>query len=305
MIDTPTSGTRHLAGFCASSPAKINLTLSVLGQRPDGYHEIRSLVVGIDFWDRLRFVLRGSPGITLTCDDPGLPTDERNLVVQAAKALSDRADDCRCGVRVELHKRIPVAAGLGGGSGDAVATLIALNRLWAPVLSEQQLIKLGAKLGADVPLFFALPAAVVSGIGEVVSRTSLRWSGWVLLVFAGCPVSTRDVYAASRPQDCRSGGARNDFKTIQNATTAAEIAQLCYNDLEPAVFRVAPKVHELAQAVRSAGVLHARISGAGQTVFVLFDDPEDAEACRSKLQASNIGVGAKVVKTLDTPPIYC
>ncbi len=304
MIDTPTPDARQLAALCASSPAKINLTLSVLGQRSDGYHDIRSLVVGLDFYDALRFIPDTTHRITLTCTDPCLPTDDRNLVVRAARALLDSTSNECCGVRIDLRKRIPVAAGLGGGSGNAAATLMSLNRLWALDLPERQLIALGAQLGADIPLFFALPSALVSGFGETVTPTRLQWAGWVLLIFGGCPVSTRDVYAAWQPQDCQPDDAHNHNEPLQRATTAAEVAKLCHNDLEPAIFRVAPKVRELVQSVRAAGAPHARITGAGQTVFVLFDDPEDAEMFGDTLQASNIGAGTKLVKTLDTPPIY-
>ena len=301
MIDTPTSKARQVPALCTRSPAKINLTLDVLGRRADGFHDIRSLVLGVDLNDDIRFERANAGAIELVCNDAHLPTDLGNLIVKAARALARHAPDHAPGARINLTKRIPVASGLGGGSSNAATTLTTLNELWGIHLSADDLSSIGARVGSDVPLFFALPSAVVSGRGEIVRPVHLRGSGWVLLVFAGCRVSTPDVYAAWSPGHT-SIRDEDRLPAMAGAETADEMASLCSNDLEPSVFRVAPPVQSLLESVRACGAPHARVSGAGRTVFVLFDDPEEADLFRLKLRSSHIGTGARVVKTLNAPP---
>lgn len=300
MIRTTKSDAPVASVLCTQSPAKINLSLDILGHRGDGFHDIRSLVLGIDLADDMRFERSDAGVVQLTCDDPDLPTDGGNLVTKAAVALADRAGHRSLGARIMLKKHIPIAAGLGGGSSNAATTLAALNHLWQLDLPADELSSMGAELGSDVPLFFALPSAVISGRGEIVRPVSLRWSGWVLLVFAGRTVSTKDVYAAwssgHTPTD-----VQDRWREIAVAETADQVARLCSNDLEQAVFRIAPSVQALHQSVRASGAPHVRITGAGQTAFVLFDDPQEAEVFRLKLVSSRIGTGAAVVKTLDGP----
>lgn len=282
------------------SPAKINLTLNVLRRRRDGFHDIESLILGVEFFDSLEFRISNDPGIRLHCSDPSLPTDDRNLIVRAALAVAQRSGDCP-GVEIELTKRIPVAAGLGGGSGNAATTLRVLNGLWDAGLSEQQLEEIGAMLGSDVPAFFHLPSAYAQGRGEVVRSIALQWSGWAVLVSSGVAVSTSDVYAAWRPEEASSDRA-DHVDCIVSATTAREIAAHCLNDLEPAIFRVAPIVEELHRALIAAGGRDVRITGAGQTAFVLFDDVQEADFFRNKVTTERIGHDAFVVKTMIAPP---
>ena len=307
MIDTMTCTTPRVAAMSARSPAKINLVLDILGRRDDGFHQIRSLAVGVDLADEMRFEDRPNQPIHLTCDDPHVPTDHTNLAWRAGQALADRATHAACGARIELHKRIPVGGGLGGGSSNAATALAALNRLWNCGLGAAELARMGADLGSDVPLFFHLPSSIVTGRGESVQPVTLSWSGWVLLVFAGVPVSTKDVYAAWSDMGGPTTAKHNEdrYAQIARGTSAREVSGLCSNDLEPAVFRVSPPVRRLHQAVRAHGAAHARVSGAGQTIFVLFDDPEEAEAFRLKLHSTRTGTGATLVKTLTAPPKIC
>jgi 4-diphosphocytidyl-2-C-methyl-D-erythritol kinase len=297
---SPRSGPRTLT---ASAPAKINLTLNVLGPRPDGYHEIRSLAVGVDFADKLT-VERAPPDVrVLTCDDPSLPVDERNLVQRAATALAERAGT-RAGWRIELAKRIPVGGGLGGGSSDAATTLRLLNELWGCGLTAVELATMGVELGSDVPLFFALPAALIAGRGEQVQQLRLAWSGWVTLIFGGWPVSTREVYSAWHESGCRSAAAAYDseeiVRGIVEARTAAQIAPLLVNDLEPAVFRVMPLMEQLHRSVSALTPTAVRVSGAGSTLFALFDTFEEARALADAVVA-RLGVTAvHVVRTPDS-----
>lgn len=299
MIAAIPTNRPHSLALRARSPAKVNLTLDVLGKRGDGYHEIRSVVIGVGLYDTLDFRSAADGALRLGCDDPELPTDDRNLVIKAARALAD-ASGLSPNAGITLEKRIPLAAGLGGGSGNAAAALAALNRLWNLHLSNDELMKIGAAVGSDVPLFFALPSARISGRGEVVESLEMHWSGWVLLVFAGCAVSTKAVYETWTEGD-RAGDACDRTALLAAARTAHELTLLCSNDLEPAVFRVAPRVRELWEAVRSATGRSPRITGAGQTAYLLFDDPREGESVRSLLVSRNIGTGSCLVPVMTGP----
>jgi len=301
MISTTTSNARPIHSVSVQSPAKINLSLEILGRRDDEFHEIRSLALGLDFNDTLRLD-RADPGVvSLESDHPTLDTGETNLIVRTARLAAESAADS-AGVRINLSKRIPLGAGLGGGSGNAASTLAALNRLWDLDRPDSELADWGASLGSDVPLFFSLPSAIVTGRGEQVRPVRLRWSGWVLLVFAGCEVSTRDVYASWSRDD--SGYSIEDVAThLLEAETADDLAGLCVNELEPAVFRVSSRVRELAEAVAAYAPRTARVSGAGQTVFIPFDDPDEGEFIMSQLQSEHIGTERVLVRTMVGPLI--
>lgn len=284
-------------GVRADAPAKINLTLEVLGRRDDGYHELRSLVIGVGLTDRVRCQSSPEPGISCYCDDPALNHGDpsavsgsavncsgpnRNLAVRAARTLAHR-----CGrepdLRIDLQKRIPIGAGLGGGSSDAATTLRLCGSLWRTGLDDTQLAAIGAELGADVPLFFAMPSAVIEGRGERVSPVRLRWSGWVLLVCPPIPVSTAEVYRAFRPDDSDGFPSGTD-RDILHAASAAELSPLLTNHLEEAVFRVCPTLSELRDELTSLGFTSIRVTGSGSAFYCLFDDPEPAHRASSKIQ---------------------
>lgn len=265
----------------ADAPAKINLTLEVLGRRDDGYHELRSLVIGVDLADHVHCQTSPVPGISLHCNDPDLNHGE-NLAARAARALADRCDH-EPALRIELQKHIPVGGGLGGGSSDAATTLRLCDVLWETGLNEVELAAIGAELGSDVPLFFSLPSAVIEGRGERVSPVRLRWSGWVLLLCPPISVSTAEVYRVYRPDDsdgCPSGTDRD----ILHAASAAEVSELLSNHLETAVFRVCPAVYSLREALTFLDLTSVRVTGSGSALYCLFDDPEPALRAANKIQ---------------------
>jgi len=265
----------------ADAPAKINLTLEVLGRRDDGFHELRSLVIGIDFADEVLCRSSVEPGIALHCDYSSLNHGE-NLVVRAARSLADYCHR-KPTLRIELHKRIPVGAGLGGGSSDAATTLRLCEFLWEIGLDRTELAAIGAELGSDVPLFFSLPSAVIEGRGERVSPIQLQWSGWGLLICPPNPVSTVDVYRAYRPDD--SGGfPSNTDRDILHAASAAELSELLTNHLEPAVFRVCPAVYSLREALTILDLNSVHVTGSGSALYCLFDEPESALRAANKIQ---------------------
>jgi len=257
----------------AQAYAKINLTLGVLGKRPDGYHEIESVVIGVGLHDTIRCQRSDGAGVTVTCSDPTIPTSE-NLALLAANLLARQANSPPH-VQIELQKSIPIGGGMGGGSSDAATVLQLCNRLWDVGLDGKALAELGASIGSDVPLFFSLPVAVVTGRGEHVESATLRWTGWVLLVFAEQVVPTPEVYAAFRATDISLRGSHVNSDVL-HASTAETLSSMLYNDLESAVIRVAPEVGQLRQQLDGLGMGCWRISGAGSTLFRLFDEQQTA-----------------------------
>lgn len=295
---TARTGVRRLR---ADAPAKINLSLEVLGGRGDGFHEIRSVAIGVELRDEI-VIAQSTRGCTLECNVPHL-RGSGNLAARAARRL---AHECGIApdVRIQLTKRIPEGGGMGGGSSDAATTLRLCNALWNTGMSEPQLAALGAQLGSDVPLFFHLPSAMMTGRGERVTPVALRWQGWALLVFCGGVVPTGDVYRAWRPDD-RNARPCGDAEQLSRAETADALAPLLGNQLEPAVFRVAPHVQTLFDELTKWEVGRVCVSGAGSTLFVLFDDPDSARDVARRVVAREISTGARVVRapsSLPPPP---
>jgi len=257
----------------ARASAKINLTLGVFGVRADGYHEIESIAIGVGLHDTVRCALSDGTGVAITCSDSTIQSSS-NLAYLAATRLSKHVNS-PSGVNIELQKRIPVGGGMGGGSSDAATTLQLCNQLWDGGMDQAQLAEIGASIGSDVPLFFSLPTAKVSGRGELVDSATLGWSGWALLVFGGQVVPTSAVYAAFREADHASRG-RDVNSAVMNASTAETLSTMLYNDLESAVLRVAPDIGHVQQALDMMGMGNWRISGAGSTLFLLFDEQQTA-----------------------------
>jgi len=289
----PADGSR-VSVATLDAPAKINLTLQVLGRRPDGYHNIHSLVIGVELQDRV--TCRHSPGggVEITCSIPELAIPS-NLAAKAAVRLASHLGQ-PCDVQLDIEKAIPVGSGMGGGSSDAAAALRLCNELWNGELGSDELARIGAEVGSDVPLFFALPSAVISGRGEVVRPISLNWSGWILLVFAGIPVSTAEVYRRWRADDCRASSSEW-IQAAERATTATELMELSSNDLAPAIFRVAPQVKIAHDRVERETGAAFGITGAGSTLFRLFDDRQAAEETMQCMIRGNEGLSAMVVAT--------
>ena len=237
------------------APAKINLTLDVLGRRPDGYHALRSVMQTLELHDTLE--LRPASAIRFACDVPAL-AGEDNLVPRAARLLRT-ATGYGGGVDITLHKRIPVNAGLGGGSSDAAATLMALNQLWGQALGRERLAELGAALGSDVPFFFYAPLALVSGRGEVVE--------------------------ALPPTRYGDGSGTERLLAALQAGLAPEQWPLC-NGLQETVTALCPEVASALERLRTAGAPQAVLTGSGSTVYALFARADDARRVYTRLTAA-------------------
>lgn len=252
---------RHLV---LRTSAKVNLALEVLGRRSDGYHELSTVMQAVDLFDRL--TVERAETITLETSDAALPTDERNLVVRAALLLRE-ASGVQAGARIVLDKRIPVAAGLGGGSSDAAATLWGLNRLWGLRWRRERLMALAVRLGMDVPFFLGPGRAVGTGRGEVLKPLRTLGAYAMVLVNPGVPLSTREVYGRvpegwhEKPE-----GTKRMLEALRTRN-AAKVAAALTNHLERWVEPAMPVIGRMKAALLAAGALGAVMSGSGPTVF--------------------------------------
>jgi 4-diphosphocytidyl-2-C-methyl-D-erythritol kinase len=291
------------------APAKINLGLKVLGRRSDGYHDIISLMVPVGLFDSVCLESARS-GIALRCPESDLPTDRGNLVYRAAQLI---LDECRseAGVRLELQKRIPVGAGLGGGSSDAAATLKGVNELLGCSLGNEELHRLAARLGADVPFFLLGCAALAEGKGDRLTAVTTVREVWTLLVYPGFQVSTGWAYEhlALTTRANRSNVQGPGDVSAEEATayrqrlfgrqwlTLEDLPPLLVNDFEPLVFGRFPQLAEIRQALLAAGARAAPMTGSGPTLVGLFSSEGKAKAAQEQV-SRRPGVQSFVAPTL-------
>ena len=287
-----------MGGIVVQAPAKINLVLRVLGKRPDGYHEIESIMQMVSLYDTLSFE-EGGRGIVLKTDHPDLPTGEENLIVRAARLVCDETGR-RPKLRIGLVKRIPIAAGLGGGSSDAAAALAGLNRLWGEPIPPKRLVMLAETLGMDVPFFLNGPTALATGRGECLERLpSPSPPLSVLLVNPGIKVSTALAYGALKL------GLTTENKHISirrfSIATFVEARAVLENDLEQVTLKAHPEIREIKESLLNEGALGALMSGSGSTVFGLFPDPESATSAERAF-AAKPGHAVHLAQTLCAVP---
>ena len=274
------------------TPAKVNLFLEVLGRRNDGYHDLATLMVTVGLYDSLEIHETSDGEIRLTCDQPALSTGDDNLIVKAVRLVRQRYG-VTSGVEIRLRKRIPMAAGLAGGSSDAAATLAGLDRLWRLNLGNDELGRLGAELGSDVTFFFHGPAAWCTGRGEVVEPLPMRKPLDLVLACPEVGLSTASVFRALvlPPTPIPGDEARQ-------ALEGGEIDRLgkaLHNRLEEPAMKLAPEVARLRERIarlEPAGVL---MSGSGSTVFALARDAADAlRLSRALTSVRDYGESARV-----------
>jgi len=272
-----------------TSPAKVNLLLNILGPRPDGFHELETVLHPVGVADRLTFS-RGGSGLELTCSHPRLPTDGRNLVHRAATAFLEAAG-LREAVRIHLEKHLPLAAGLGGGSSNAAATLLGLNELFGHPLPCPRLRELAAGLGSDVPFFLQDRPALATGRGEIIQPLdffpALRGKAW-LLVHPGFGIATAWAYRqlARFPEALRGqpGRARH-LVTLLQTGDARTAGAAFYNALEAPALEKFPVLALYQEFLRAHGALAARMSGSGSTTFAVVENPEAGAALLERFQA--------------------
>lgn len=259
--------------------AKINLSLDILGTRPDGYHEVQMLMQSLTLHDTITLEVQPSPGVFLACSEPSLPTDERNLAYRAATLfLSAYAPSY--GAMLHLEKKIPSAAGLAGGSSDAAAVLRGLNVMFGSPASDAALSSLGLQLGADVPYCLLLGTALSEGIGERLTPLPAAPACYCLLVKPAAGASTKQVYTDYDALAETTEILHPDTKGLLDALAAGDYtglaSRLC-NVLEPVTLRLVPEIADLKETLYSLGADGALMSGSGPTVFGLFSSEAAAK----------------------------
>ena len=273
--------------------AKINLDLRVLGTRPDGFHELRTVFQALALHDTIECVPRAGP-FGIECETAGVPLDRSNLVWRAAEGLwrALRRDGPVRDVLVRLRKRIPLQGGLGGGSADAAATLVGLAHAWRVPLRPNQCVDVAAKLGADVPFFLSGGTALGLGKGDEIYPLADLPRHWVVLLIPGFGVASIDAYAwYDSERDLGHGPGVREAQYVPGPWPS-RAAQMI-NDLEAPIARHHPEIEQMKTALRRAGALAAAMSGSGSTVFGLFQKRKDAVLAVERLS----GAGWRVILT--------
>lgn len=279
------------ADLTLNAYAKINWTLHILGRRPDGYHELRTIFQTITLHDTLRFGLTTGGGIRLTSDASDIPVDESNLVYRAALALQKRYD-IKAGVWVHLDKRIPSAGGLGGGSSDAAITLLALAHIWRIGASPSELSEIGAQLGADVPFFLVGGTALGTGLGTEITPLDDIVAEHLLIVAPGVKVSTIEAYKALNAHALTKADEEIMLSISRaDARFPNSLHDALHNDFERVIFRSKPEVERAHEALLTNGARGALLAGSGSSVFGIFDNGKAlAEAAQALRHENNWAV---------------
>ncbi len=253
------------------SPAKINLFLQILGKRPDGYHDLITLMCCIGLYDTVSLTF-GVKDITVSCDHPVVPENETNVAFRAAHLFFKTLKKNE-GVKISIKKQIPVAAGLGGGSSNAAAVFLGLNRYYGYPFPTEELMSMGLSIGADVPFFIFQKPAIASGIGEKLEAYQNLKNLKILLVFPGFSVSTADVYKKLNLGLTKCEKKLKSF--LLNKQRFDPRYHLC-NDLEAVTASDYPVIKTVKEALLNHGALGTLMSGSGPTIFGLFSDSNAA-----------------------------
>jgi 4-diphosphocytidyl-2-C-methyl-D-erythritol kinase len=259
------------------APAKINLFLRILRKRSDGYHDLASVMQQISIYDELEYTLRPE-GITLHCPGTDLPTNEHNLIYRAAQVIFKHTG-YQSGIDIILRKSIPSAAGLGGGSSDAATTLMVLNDQCSLGLKKTELMKLGTKLGADVPFFIFGNSAFATGIGDQLQNIPDLPKINMVLINPAFPLSTKTVYENLNLTLTKK---KNNY-SIPRFYALGDVIRELHNDLEAVSLQMHPELNDFKQMLMKEGALGALMSGSGPTLFGIFTDEKSAIDAREAI----------------------
>jgi 4-diphosphocytidyl-2-C-methyl-D-erythritol kinase len=254
------------------APAKVNLYLEILGKRPDGYHELQTLMHRVDLGDEVEISLEGQ-GINLVADGKGIPEGRENLACRAAQVFFEELGIQR-GLKIRLKKRIPVAAGLGGGSSDAATVVMGLNDLLETGWTQDRLMALGAKIGADVPFFIFQKPALARGIGERLTPIGFPEPIWLLMLIPPFSISTAWAYAA---YDRLSNKGKEPVPLKDSYVDITEILPVMRNDLEAAAFLMFPQIRRMKEELLAKGAQGALMTGSGPVTYGIFSSKKEAE----------------------------
>lgn len=267
--------------------AKINLGLDVLGRRENGYHDVRMVMQTIYLYDNVTVEKTEEAGIHLTCNLFYLPVDENNIAYKAAKLLKDEFD-IQGGVRIVLDKHIPVAAGLAGGSANAAAVLVGMNRLFSLGLTQEDLMKRGVSLGADVPYCVMRGTVLAEGIGEILSPLPPLPKCCILIAKPGINVSTKTVYEKLDSQEITAHPDIDGILEGLDKQDLHKVAASMGNVLENVTIGDYPVIEEIKDVMKENGALNAMMSGSGPTVFGIFDDRAKAKQAQQRIRELQI-----------------
>ena len=272
-------------GIRIKAPAKVNVRLEITGKRPDGYHDIFSIMVPIEVFDSLEVRRNDTGQIQFKSKGFDVPEAPANLVYRAANSFFERTCIENRGVDIKLEKNIPVAAGLGGGSSDAASTLMALNELYGFPLKKENLHEIAVKLGADVPFFLEAVPSIATGIGEILEPVPNWPEFWYLIVTPQVEISTAWVY-----QNYKMELTSNEYdyirKTLKNDDVI--ISNILKNDLEKVTSTRFPIINTLKRKIMDAGAEGSIMSGSGPSVFGIFLSREKAVSARNLLMSDNL-----------------
>ncbi len=292
-----TNGPGFTPVLVCRSFAKVNLYLDVLPRRADGFHNIETVFQTVGLWDELSFAPAEDGMVALACPRAGLSTGPDNLVCRAA-ALLNREAGTGHGARIHLEKRIPVAAGLAGGSGNAAAALVALNSLWGLNFPQARLARLALELGSDVP--YCLTGGLMAGTlrGEELHSLPPAPETWFVLVHPPVAVSTRDAYnhpLLEKNQETPFSGKTASFRRALRGLAGGDLAGTLFNRMEAPIFHTHPQLAEIKAALLWAGCAAAVMSGSGPTVYGICPSQDEAQSCRDRLAANGLECPVSVV----------
>ena len=268
--------------------AKINWSLQILGKRPDGYREVRTILQTISLYDDLHFEVSEDGAITLSCDEPEIPVDDQNLIIRAIQALKDRYQ-VNSGAHIRLEKNIPTRAGLGGASSNAAVSLLALTYLWKIEAAALELLEIAAGLGADVPFFLLGGCALATGIGDRVSSLPDSKVQHLIVITPNATISTAEAYAAFNSSALTTIKTDPILSSSRRETNSGDslLSRLqddSKNDFESVIFDIEPEIRRTKETLLQAGALSALLAGSGSSVFGIFADEEAQQRAINEIQ---------------------
>ena len=268
--------------FKATAPAKINLTLDILGKRPDGYHDVAMLMQSISLADTVTLELTGTEDIAITCSDPLIPCDETNIVYKIAVAFFKETGVKNTGVSLHIDNVIPSEAGLAGGRADAAATLRLLHRAFDTHLSDKELCEIGAKVGSDIPFCILGGTKLALGTGTTLKKVRSMPKCHIVVVKPDISVSTKEAYALA---DSRKGAKFNYTEFCKTNLYSGDLSGICstfHNDFEE-VLNLS-EINDIKSAMYKCKALGAAMSGSGSAVFAVFRNEKKAQKCADELK---------------------
>ncbi|MEK7448027.1 MAG: 4-(cytidine 5'-diphospho)-2-C-methyl-D-erythritol kinase [Planctomycetota bacterium] len=276
------------------APAKINLFLEVLAKRPDGYHEIETVMQTVTLFDRLMFKENKktgrTAGISVDTDHPDLPANRSNLAYQAA-ALFKKTYHIKQGVEIFIHKQIPIGAGLGGGSSDAATTLLGLNKLWKLGLSKPELSDLAQKLGSDIPFFIYQNTALVKGRGEIIFPIQLKRKFHYVIAWPGIFCPTEKIYRNFNLPLTKQLSNVNIFNNALIKGDSAQLGEQLFNRLDRTAFRLYPELNQFYRYFKNK-CRNSLLSGSGSSIFGLVNSEKEAAKLTKELRSEQPPPGA-------------